>query len=169
MGQFLEFGLYSPSFHVDFSSKRKSSSFLTPCILGTPNKASRTTASLYHTFPPLTKPFDEYSVNKQGQCPCTPDRFAGGCGRAWGCMDRPPVGRGPPGSLACIECAGLWIDCKGGVARTEDMPRPYNGTGHVWWPCRGAPVCAPVHESGMCAAGRHIGRPLQGKHGCLAF
>ena len=29
-------------------------------------------------------------------------------------------------------------------------------------PCRGAPVCAPVDESSMCAAGRHIGRPLQG-------
>ena len=41
-------------------------------------------------------------------------------------------------------------------------PRPYKGAGHVWWPCRGAPVCAPVRESSMYAAGRHIGRPLQG-------
>ena len=36
-------------------------------------------------------------------------------------------------------------------------------------PCRGAPVCAPVHESSMYAAGRHIGRPLQGLQTYFVF
>ena len=35
--------------------------------------------------------------------------------------------------------------------------------------CRGAPVCAPVHESSMYAAGRHIGRPLQGLQTYFVF
>ena len=68
------------------------------------------------------------------------------------------------GGVAVVDCAQ-----RAGVLRTADRPRPYKGTGHVCWPCRGAPVCAPVQGSGLGAAGRHIGRPLQGRQRRFIF
>jgi len=108
----------------------------------------------------------------------------GPCAKA-ACVQRADTSVGPyrGTKLICILFGlRMCVACSG-----RGMPRPYNGmilcfggvaiVGFVQrsrqastlqrcrtcrLPCRGAPVCAPVDESGMYAAGRHIGRPLQG-------
>ena len=81
------------------------------------------------------------------------------CAKA-ACMQRADTQVGPYKGNKGVLCFGgvASIDC----AQRSRQASTLQSYQTIRLPCRGAPVCAPVRESGMYAPGRHIGRPLQG-------